>query len=71
MYNGIGLQTARGSGTNGYVQSNLSHLMQARVSIPGKILIFAGDFQRKIEIKNKFKANYLLFSMLNALKIVK
>ena len=22
MYNGIGLQTARGSGTNGYVQSN-------------------------------------------------
>lgn len=26
MYNGIGLQTARGSGTNGYVQRNLSHL---------------------------------------------
>lgn len=26
MYNGIGLQTARGSGTNGYVQKNLSHL---------------------------------------------
>lgn len=24
MYNGIGLQTARGSGTNGYVQRNLS-----------------------------------------------
>lgn len=23
MYNGIGLQTARGSGTNGYVQKNL------------------------------------------------
>ncbi|WFC98583.1 RNA-splicing factor [Malassezia yamatoensis] len=26
MYNGIGLQTARGSGTNGYVQRNLSNL---------------------------------------------
>lgn len=26
MYNGIGLQTARGSGTNGYVQKNLSLL---------------------------------------------
>ena len=24
MYNGLGLQTARGSGTNGYVQRNLS-----------------------------------------------
>jgi hypothetical protein len=24
MYNGIGLQTARGSGTNGFVQRNLS-----------------------------------------------
>lgn len=27
MFNGIGLQTARGSGTNGYVQRNLSHLL--------------------------------------------
>lgn len=26
MYNGIGLQTARGSGTNGYVQRNLGAL---------------------------------------------
>lgn len=26
MYNGIGLETARGSGTNGYVQRNLSFL---------------------------------------------
>lgn len=35
MYNGIGLKTARGTGTNGYVQKNLSfikpkHLQQAR-----------------------------------------
>ena len=26
MYNGIGLTTARGSGTSGYVQKNLSHV---------------------------------------------
>lgn len=26
MYNGIGLNTPRGSGTNGYVQRNLSHV---------------------------------------------
>mmetsp|Transcript_45519 Transcript_45519/g.74170 ORF Transcript_45519/g.74170 Transcript_45519/m.74170 type:complete len:171 (-) Transcript_45519:38-550(-) len=28
MYNGIGLQTPRGSGTNGYVQRNLSFMRQ-------------------------------------------
>lgn len=27
MYNGVGLQTARGSGTSGYVQRNLSHVL--------------------------------------------
>ena len=26
MYNGIGLTTARGSGTNGYVQKSLAHV---------------------------------------------
>jgi len=30
MYNGIGLQTARGSGTNGYVQRNLGHVRRNR-----------------------------------------
>ena len=30
MYNGIGLQTARGTGTNGYVMRNLSHINQSR-----------------------------------------
>ncbi|PIO55414.1 Cwf21 protein [Teladorsagia circumcincta] len=30
MYNGIGLQTARGSGTNGYVQANLSSLLLSK-----------------------------------------
>lgn len=31
MYNNIGLQTARGSGTNGYVQANLANLLFSKV----------------------------------------
>ena len=31
MYNGIGLRTVRGSGTNGYVQRNLSHIRPERL----------------------------------------
>lgn len=30
MYNGIGLQTARGSGTNGYVQRNFAVLRKTK-----------------------------------------
>ncbi len=30
MYNGIGLRTTRGSGTNGYVQKNLSFIKPKR-----------------------------------------
>ena len=33
MYNNIGLQTARGSGTNGYVQRNLSLLRRMKEKI--------------------------------------
>ena len=33
MYNGIGLPTARGSGTNGYVQANLSSLLFSKQKI--------------------------------------
>ena len=33
MYNNIGLQTARGSGTNGYVQRNLSLLRSRKEKI--------------------------------------
>ena len=32
MYNGIGLSTVRGSGTNGYVQKNLSFVSQTRTA---------------------------------------
>ena len=31
MYNGIGLTTVRGSGTNGYVQRNMAHVSRQRV----------------------------------------
>lgn len=31
MYNGIGLKTARGSGTNGFIQRNLSYIRPSRV----------------------------------------
>ena len=34
MYNGIGLPTARGSGTNGYVQRNLAHVSKKRQMRP-------------------------------------
>ena len=30
MYNGIGLSTVRGSGTNGYVTRNLSHVRPSK-----------------------------------------
>ena len=33
MYNGIGLTTQRGSGTNGYVQRNLSFVREASKKI--------------------------------------
>ena len=41
MYNGVGLQTARGSGTSGYVQRNLSHVLpgqRPQLQDYGKIL---------------------------------
>ena len=33
MYNGIGLQTVRGSGTNGYVQRNTAHISNTRTKV--------------------------------------
>jgi len=36
MYNGIGLETARGSGTNGYVQRNLSFIRRHKDTIDYK-----------------------------------
>ncbi|GIY19672.1 hypothetical protein CDAR_274501 [Caerostris darwini] len=36
MYNGIGLTTARGSGTNGYVQRNMSFVSKSREKVSYK-----------------------------------
>ena len=36
MYNGIGLPTARGSGTNGYVQKNMAHVSKKIISQPNQ-----------------------------------
>ena len=42
MYNGIGLQTARGSGTNGYVQTNKAFIRKHRDRV---------DYKSEEEIK--------------------
>lgn len=36
MYNGIGLPTPRGSGTNGYVQKNMAHVSKKTISQPNQ-----------------------------------
>lgn len=48
MYNGIGLQTARGSGTNGYVQRNLSFVRVGNVKL---------DYKTEEEIR-RFESEY-------------
>ena len=42
MYNGIGLKTARGSGTNGFVQRNMSYIR------PSRMLVFAQRMEPQI-----------------------
>ena len=53
MYNNIGLQTARGSGTNGYVQRNLS-LLRSRKE---KVEYHTQEDVDKIEQMNTKKPN--------------
>jgi serine/arginine repetitive matrix protein 2 len=66
-YNGVGLATARGSGTNGYVQRNLSHVKarpavrkdavnyltapEHQLSRPANQEILEHERKRRIEIK--------------------
>ena len=64
MYNGIGLPTPRGSGTNGYVQKNLAHVKKA--SKQTKVSEPDADFERppnpeiaNHEKKRKIEANCL------------
>ena len=53
MYNNIGLQTARGSGTNGYVQRNLS-LLRSRKE---KVEYHTNEDLDKLEQMNTKKPN--------------
>ncbi|CAN7988667.1 unnamed protein product, partial [Ixodes pacificus] len=53
MYNGIGLQTARGSGTNGYVQRNLSFVQRSKDKVNYKT---EEDIQR-LDAQMNRKAN--------------
>ena len=53
MYNGIGLKTARGSGTNGFVQRNMSYIR------PSRMLEFSKRMEPEImepKMKNQDKA---------------
>ncbi|EMR10644.1 hypothetical protein PNEG_01344 [Pneumocystis murina B123] len=61
-YNGIGLPTPRGSGTNGYIVRNLSHIKHPRETIKPYTLkksntkkadkeILEHDRKRKVEVK--------------------
>lgn len=67
MYNGIGLQTARGSGTNGFVQRNLSFVkhhkdkveyksedalkLELQINRPANQEILAHEQKRRLELK--------------------
>lgn len=63
MYNGIGLPTPRGSGTNGYVQRNLAHITKTKLpktigAKPDKVVEKTRNFdliihQKKREIEAK------------------
>ena len=56
MYNGIGLTTQRGSGTNGYVQRNLSFVQQKKDRI---------NYKTEEEIKWRDKVRKLQVCMQN------
>ena len=75
MYNGVGLQTARGSGTSGYVQTNIARLQpgqKSKLQDYGKILKQLKDApqplpkppnQELINHEKKRKIEGQLFSM--------
>ena len=52
MYNGVGLQTARGSGTSGYIQKNKSYLAPGQK--PKTLINKQGDYGK---ILQQMKAN--------------
>ncbi|KAL7673050.1 hypothetical protein ACOME3_007920 [Neoechinorhynchus agilis] len=54
MYNGIGLPTARGSGTNGYVQKNLAHMFRSKEKV---------DYRRKPEERKQYSGKEFFDSL--------
>ena len=56
MYNGIGLATARGSGTNGYVQKNLAFIKMGKTKIEVEVSSFAAiiSFPKELQVKILF-----------------
>ncbi len=84
MYNGIGLATARGSGTNGYVQRNQSHLRpKNKIASEGSSLvsfsqrsadasILLHERRRAVEVKcAQLKESLLASGRLNEDEVVK
>ena len=53
MYNGIGLTTARGSGTNGYVQRNLAFVNHTKDKVKYK----TEEEIQKLDLQNQRKPN--------------
>merc|ERR1712141_112594 len=57
MYNGIGLDTVRGSGTNGYVQRNMAFIKQHKDKLDAQLNkkpnqeILDHERKRKVELK--------------------
>ena len=58
MYNGVGLQTARGSGTNGYVQTNMAFIRKSRLETKVK----TDEDIRKMEAMLNRKPNQEILS---------
>ena len=48
MYNGVGLATARGSGTNGYIQRNLSLVRKAKKVELGQVEYKAPEIRKPV-----------------------
>ena len=51
-YNGVGLSTARGSGTNGYVQKNASHIKQKPIHRTAVNYLQAPEHQQRAANKD-------------------
>ena len=64
-YNGIGLSTARGSGTNGYIQRNLSTVRRAKDRVDYKTDEQVRELDSRFDINFLCLKVYSLFLMFN------